>query len=270
MSKKIKSGLLKYNIDIISILVVLFILFISIIPIFIKLNVLTLALIGLLLLFIKPITSLVQHNHVHFNIFNAKSLNILFDLLLSISTGHICSIWVLHHNIGHHQSEINSLADTSSVKNYKTRAYMSKLEYIISGSIKVFPECCSMALDFYKKGKKEYLVTLILEVLFMILVHLFFLVINFKMTLLFLIIPNLINPCLVWLGAYWQHLEVPANSVYDSANMFEGKFFNFISFNIGYHIAHHEKPTLHWSKLKERTSQIIDKVPKQLILHKLP
>ncbi|MFN4149457.1 MAG: fatty acid desaturase family protein [Candidatus Sericytochromatia bacterium] len=270
MSKNIKNGILKYNIDIISILIVFFITFISILPIYIKLNLLSLIFIGILLLFVKPITSLIQHNHVHFDIFNSKVLNTLFDLLLSISTGHISSIWVLHHNIGHHQSEINSLEDTSSVKNYKTREYMTKMEYILSGSLKVFPECCQMAFDFYKKGKKQYLVTLILEVIVSVIVHLYLLSVNFKMAMLFLVIPNVINPCLVWLGAYWQHLNVPANSLYDSANMFEGKFFNFISFNIGYHVAHHEKPTLHWSKLKERTGQIIDKIPPNLILQRLP
>jgi len=272
MSKNIKKGILKYNIDIISILVVLFIIYISLLPIYYDLNYLSLLSIVFLLIFIKPITSLIQHNHVHFNIFNYKFLNIIFDLLLSISTGHICSIWVLHHNIGHHGNKINSLEDTSSVKNYKTREYMTKMEYIVSGSIKVFPDCCKMAFDFYKKGQKNYLITIVLEVIFIILVHLFFLIVNFKMALFFLVIPNIINPMLVWLGAYWQHLNVSetSESVYDSANMYKGPVFNFVSFNIGYHIAHHEKPTLHWSKLKERTEKIIDKIPKNHILQKMP
>jgi hypothetical protein len=144
MSKNIKNGILKYNIDILSILLVFFIIFIGILPIYINLNLFSLILISFILLFVKPITSLIQHNHVHFDIFNSKFLNTLFDLILSISTGHICSIWVLHHNIGHHQSEINSLQDTSSVKNYKTREYMTKMEYILSGSLKVFPEFCQI------------------------------------------------------------------------------------------------------------------------------
>lgn len=265
-----KKSLIKYNIDLISVGLVLFILLISLLPIYVPLNPVSLVIIVLLLVFIKPITSLVQHNHVHFNIFNAKILNTIFDLLLSVSTGHICSEWVLHHNIGHHGNTINSLQDTSSVKHPKTREYMTKTVYILSGSLKIFPDCCKMALDFYKKNKKKYLITLILETLFLLYVYAYFLMFNFKMALLFLIIPNIISRALVWLGAYWHHLEVPATSSYDTTNMFEGPFFNFISLNIGYHIAHHEKPTLHWSKLKERTSQIRDKIPAELILSKIP
>jgi beta-carotene hydroxylase len=265
-----KKPIFKYNIDLFSVMLVIFIIFISLLPIYFNLSYFSLILIGFILGFIKPITSLIQHNHVHFNIFNYKALNIFFDLLLSVSTGHICSEWVLHHNIGHHGNKINSLEDTSSVKNYKTRKYMSKSEYIISGSLKILPDCIKMARDYYKKNKKQYLITLNLELLVLVSIHIFFLLVNFKMALLFLVIPNIINRSLVWLGAYWHHIDVPANIVYDSANMYRGPIFNFISFNIGYHVAHHEKPTLHWSKLPERTVQIIDKIPENHILLKLP
>jgi beta-carotene hydroxylase len=270
MILKMKKTIFKYNIDIFSVGLVFFIIFISLLPIYFNLSYVSLILIVFLLGFFKPITSLIQHNHVHFNIFNYKALNIIFDFLLSISTGHICSEWVLHHNIGHHGNKINSLEDTSSVKNYKTRKYMSKSEYIISGSLKILPDCIRMAMNFYKKNKKQYLTTLILELTAMVIVHLFFLIVNFKMALLFLVIPNIINRSLVWLGAYWHHIDVPANVVYDSANMYRGPIFNFISFNIGYHVAHHEKPTLHWSKLPERTLQIIDKIPQNHILQRIP
>ncbi|MFN8674421.1 MAG: fatty acid desaturase [Candidatus Sericytochromatia bacterium] len=265
-----KKTIFRYNIDIISVLLVIFIIYISILPIYFELNTFYIIIIVGLLAFAKPITSLIQHNHVHLNIFNYKPLNVIFDLLLAISTGHICSEWILHHNIGHHKSVINSENDTSRVKNLKTGKYMTKMEYILTGSIKIYPECFKIALNFYKEGKKYYLIKFILESIFIISLHIFLLLVNFKMTMFFLLIPNIINRALVWLGAYWNHLEVPSNSIYDSANMYEGPIFNFISFNIGYHVVHHEKPTLHWSKLPERTFQILDKIPRKNILQKLP
>jgi fatty acid desaturase len=270
MVMKHKKSFLRYNIDIISVFLVFLSVLISLLPLYLNLNLSLLVIIFLFSLFIKPTTSLVQHNHVHYSIFNNKILNQIFDLLLSISTGHISSEWVLHHNIGHHGNEINSLEDTSSVKNPKTRKYMTKLEYIISGSLKIFPDCCKMAWTFYKQNKKHYLQTLIFEQTILISIYAYFLSVNFKMALIFLILSNMISRSLVWLGAYWHHLNVPANSAYDSTNMYTKSFFNLISFNIGYHIAHHEKPTLHWSKLKARTTQIIDRIPESQILSRIP
>jgi len=269
VSKK-KLALVRYPVDIFSIGIVLGVLGLSLLPIYIGLSGLGLLVLSALLLFFKPIASLVQHNHVHYAIFNVSWLNRLFDLLLAISAGHLCSEWVLHHNIGHHGNAINSLADTSSVRHPRTRKYMSKLEYIVSGSLKIYPDCCRMAWHFYRQGKPRYLITLVSESLFWLAVHAYFLSVNFKMALLFLLLANLVNRALVWLGAYWHHLHVPAAHLYDSANMYTGPIFNFISLNIGYHVAHHEQPTLHWSRLKARSQSILHQIPASQILQKIP
>ncbi|PKL75505.1 MAG: hypothetical protein CVV27_14995, partial [Candidatus Melainabacteria bacterium HGW-Melainabacteria-1] len=261
MTSKSNLNLIRYPIDLFSIGLVIGVLALSLMPIYLELNLLSLLAITALLLFFKPIASLVQHNHVHYAIFNSRFLNTIFDLLLAISAGHICSEWTLHHNIGHHGNPINSLADTSSVRHPKTRKYMSKLEYIILGSLKIYPDCCRMAWRFYQQGKPRYLITLVYESIFWLAVHAYFLSVNPSMALLFLVLANLINRALVWLGAYWQHLNVPAQNLYDSSNMYAGPIFNLISLNIGYHVAHHEQPTLHWSKLKARSQIILPNIP---------
>jgi len=265
-----RKPLLKYRIDWISIALVVGVVVISLWPIFTRLHWLAWLAIAVLLMIVKPITSLVQHNHVHYPIFNARWLNTGFNWLLSVSTGHIASEWVLHHNIGHHGNAINSLADTSSVRHPQTREYMSKWQYIVTGSLKIYPDCFRMAWDFYHQGKKRYLINMCLETQILLSVYAVLFAINATMTFWFLLVPNLINRALVWLGAYWHHLEVPANSAYDSSNMYTGPFFNWISLNIGYHIAHHEKPSLHWSHLKEHTQKISDKIPEQQILARIP
>jgi beta-carotene hydroxylase len=266
----LKHSLIRYKIDLISVTLVIGVLVLSFLPIYLKLNLWSLWLLTGLLLFFKPITSLVQHNHVHYSIFNSRLLNKFFDLLLAVSAGHLCSEWTLHHNIGHHGNRINSPADTSSVRHARTREYMSKLQYIVSGSFKIYPDCCRMAWRFYKQGKPRFLMTLIYETVFCIAFYAYFLNLNFKMALLFLVLANLINRALVWLGAYWQHLNVPAQNTYDSSNMYTAYLFNLISLNIGYHVAHHEQPSLHWSRLKERTQSLLHRIPDSQILQKLP
>ncbi len=263
-------ALIRYRVDWLSVSIVLFVFGLSLLPVYLHLNNLSLLVITGLLLFFKPITSLIQHNHVHYAIFNSRWLNTAFDLLLAVTTGHLCSEWTLHHNIGHHGNVINSQADTSSVKHPDQQRYMSKLEYIWTGSLKIYPDCLNMAWRFYQQGKPRYLTTLIVESLFWLAFHLYLLSVNFMMALLFFVLANLINRALVWLGAYWQHLDVPAQNIYDSSNMYAGPIFNLISLNIGYHVAHHEQPTLHWSKLKARTELILAKIPAHHILQKLP
>lgn len=262
--------LIRYPIDLVSVGLVVGVFVLSLLPVYLTLNLWALLLIVVLLAFLKPITSLIQHNHMHLGIFQSRFLNRLLDMLLAVTAGHICSEWTLHHNIGHHGNEINSLEDTSSVKHPHSRKYMSKLEYIVQGSLRIYPDSCRMAWDFYQKGKPRYLVTLLSESIFWLAFHVYFLSVNVTMACLFLLVANLINRAIVWLGAYWQHLHVPAVHVYDSSNMFTGSFFNLTGFNIGYHIAHHERPTLHWSKLKERTEMILAHIPESNILQKIP
>lgn len=262
--------LLRYRIDLISIGLTLGVLGLSLLPLYAPLNLPALLLVTGLLVFFKPIVSLIQHNHVHYALFNSRPLNTLFDLLLAVSAGHLCSEWTLHHNIGHHGNPINSPQDTSSVRHPVSRAYLTKREYILSGSLKIYPDCCRMAWRFYRQGKPRYLLQLLCETLFWLGIHAYFLSVNFRMALLFLLLANLVNRALVWLGAYWQHLDVPAETAYDSSNMYAGPIFNLISLNIGYHVAHHEQPTLHWSRLKQRTEQILPHIPASQILAKLP
>lgn len=265
-----RTGLLRYPVDIFSLIITLGVLGLSLLPLVKPLGLWSLLGVVALLVFFKPIVSLIQHNHVHYAIFNAKPLNIAFDLLLAITAGHVCSEWTLHHNIGHHGNPINSLDDTSSVRHPTTRAYFSKWQYIYTGTLKIYPDCCRMAWQFYRQGKPRYLWSLIYETLFWVGVHALLIWAYGLMALGFFLVANIINRALVWLGAYWHHLDVPAEDVYTSTNMYTGPIFNFISLNIGYHVAHHEQPTLHWSQLKARTAVILPRIPEPQILQKLP
>lgn len=265
-----KHRLIRYPIDCFSVGLVIGVFGLSLLPIFVPLSPLPLLFVIGLLLFFKPIASLVQHNHVHYGIFKTPFLNIPFDLLLAVTAGHVCAEWVLHHNIGHHGNPINSLADTSSVRHPKTRADYTKGQYMLSGSLKIYPDCCRMAWWYYRQGKPRYLVQLIYESVFWIAIHAYFLSVNFTMAFWFLLVANGINRVLVWLGAYWQHLNVPATTPYNTTNMYAGPLFNGISLNIGYHVAHHDQPTLHWSKLKARTETLLPHIPEAHILKKLP
>jgi beta-carotene hydroxylase len=50
---------------------------------------------------------------------------------------------------------------------------------------------------------------------------------------------------------YDQHRGCKMTNAYDAANNFLGFYYTKLSFNVGYHVAHHLKPSLHWSRLPQ-------------------
>ena len=84
---------------------------------------------------------------------------------------------------------------------------------------------------------------------------------NANLTVVFLVIPNILAGALVWWESYVHHHGVPGTHIFDGSVTTTGRGFNHRNFNIGHHTAHHEKPTLHWSLLPQRTEVIAEKIP---------
>lgn len=59
--------------------------------------------------------------------------------------------------------------------------------------------------------------------------------------------------------SYSQHADLPATSVYDGARTHRWPGDRLL-LNVGHHTAHHERPTLHWSLLPQRTRDIAAKI----------
>ena len=83
---------------------------------------------------------------------------------------------------------------------------------------------------------------------------------NASMALAFFIVPNIVLRWTVFYFSYAQHAEAPLEDVY-SGSVTRFGWTNAVFLNVGHHTAHHEKPTLHWSLLPERTSLILDRIP---------
>jgi len=83
------------------------------------------------------------------------------------------------------------------------------------------------------------------------------------------IVPNLLHGLLVWWEAYPHHLNVPGKDVYDASITVDDSSYNLMTFNIGHHTAHHQKPTLHWSLLPLHTAKIRHRIPDSCIQREL-
>jgi fatty acid desaturase len=81
------------------------------------------------------------------------------------------------------------------------------------------------------------------------------------MALFCVVLPELFCAFFIWWESYAHHLNVPTSSAYDASVTVLDGYHNWESFNIGHHTAHHEKPTLHWSLLPQRTEAIAGRIP---------
>jgi fatty acid desaturase len=63
---------------------------------------------------------------------------------------------------------------------------------------------------------------------------------------------------------YDQHAGLDLDDHLTASRNIESRFYNLVTFNSGYHTAHHVKPGLHWSRLPEFHRQLRDRIPADL------
>jgi fatty acid desaturase len=61
-----------------------------------------------------------------------------------------------------------------------------------------------------------------------------------------------------------QHAGLGLDDDLHASRNNEGRIYNLVTFNSGYHTVHHMKPWLHWSRLPEFHRQVRDQIPAEL------
>ena len=202
-----------------------------------------------------------QHNHAHLPVFGARPLNTLYDTVLTLITGYPTALWELQHNIGHHRNFLEPEKDPATIIDPKTQRPYSRLWYTIRGNFTIHRDSFRIGKAEAARGKPRLLQKLWFELGVQAIVMTALFMWNARLTVIFLVLPNILAAALVWWESHAHHLGVPATTIYDGSVTTTGKRFNHVNFNIGHHTAHHEKPTLHWSLLPGRTEVITGKIP---------
>jgi fatty acid desaturase len=77
---------------------------------------------------------------------------------------------------------------------------------------------------------------------------------------LFYFIP-LLMIIVTYFETYFHHAGLETKNQTESCYNYLGRFYNFVTFNLGYHTAHHMNPSLHWSKLPAFHATIERNIP---------
>lgn len=162
------------------------------------------------------------------------------------------------HHIGMHHPENNMPDDDSCTMFFQRDSLRGFIKYFSSF---FFAGIFHLARYFVRKNRKNLLIRSVRgEFLFIAMcVGLSF--VNFPATLVVFILPFVISRIIMMLGNWAQHAFIcasePGNPYKNSITCINTSY-NHQCWNDGYHIGHHQKPSLHWTEYPNHFKQNLD------------
>lgn len=201
----------------------------------------------------------ISHNHHHVPTFIRPWMNRAYEVILFLEVGIPPYAWTIHHNLGHHKDYLDQEKDPANWRLPDGRV-MSRIRYDIVGALRIYPEIWRIGRDFpelFRRFKVWGSVSLaVLGV---------FLLIDPAKALLLFVLPMPFMYLGLLDNTYMQHSDLDTDSEFTASRNSTSRLYNFISWNLGYHTAHHIKPHLHWSRLPEFHAEIRQHIPDGMI-----
>ncbi|MEI9933681.1 MAG: fatty acid desaturase [Ferruginibacter sp.] len=107
----------------------------------------------------------------------------------------------------------------------------------------------------WKNKRKEFFIAVFQYVALFTMI-IIALVIDWRKTILYIIIPQQFALVTVLVFNYIQHVHADEESKFNHSRNFVSGFTNFMLFNNGFHTVHHYRASIHWSKLPEEHKKI--------------
>jgi len=252
---------LRYRIDIFSIVAVLLALGVQLTAIWMALPWYT---VFLILLLVRQV-NLVEHNHAHLNIFYNKFLNETLGFICFLSNGTPYQFYTVHHVQNHHaynQRFDDTEQDWSSMFGFSTSRYpdqpVGQLYYFLSFPIITI---CHSLIYILRRPDSPIFKRFVRTMVVFSICCAALIAINPMGFVFFFVLPWIVVSFGLGDNNYNHHHGCKMTNEYDSSNVFVTVPYRWLGFHIGYHVAHHIKPDLHWSKLPEYHESIKSNIP---------
>lgn len=214
-------------------------------------------------LFFSISVAVITHNHMHLSIWTWRPLNILTDWWLTVFYGVPIFTWIPTHNLNHHRYT-NKEGDTSiTYRHTEENNLLSLLSY---PSVSGYYQMTHSVFPYMAKLRKTDKITFFLnwlQVFVLVAWIVTFFILNWKMAILLVVIPQQVSAFVVFVFNYVQHVHTDEESRWNNSRNFMGV--NAFLFNNGYHTAHHERAGLHWSELPAEHARIAQHIDPSLI-----
>ncbi|MCH2110144.1 MAG: fatty acid desaturase [Polyangiaceae bacterium] len=192
--------------------------------------------------------AIITHNTIHAPVFHSKTMNRVFQVVLSLTYGSPVSAFVPGHNLSHHkhtqtQRDVMRTSKVRSDRNiFNLFAFAPKVAIAIMKNDQAY-------VKTMRKVHKSWFRQYVLESVTVFGTTIALFVIDWKKALFYWLIPHLYAAWGIITINYFQHDGCDAEHPYNHSRNFVSPLLNWFAFNNGYHTMHHMRASLHWSLL---------------------
>lgn len=196
------------------------------------------------------LAAVTAHNVVHSPVFMRRWANRIFQVWVTLSYGFPISEYVPGHNLSHHRfmQERQDVMRTTKVR-FRWN-FLNAVFFFFSVAPGV-----TLGNYHYRKLMKERLPRwnqqLNIEIALVWGIKFITLALDWEKSLLYVWLPHLFAVWGITSVNFVQHDGCDQDHDVNHSRNFVGKFFNWVTFNNGFHGMHHIEPGLHWSLLPE-------------------
>lgn len=205
----------------------------------------------------------INHNHQHVQMSRFRWINRCIDFALTLCQGLPATVIVYAHNIDHH-THADSPEDGMWTGHVKARNHLARLLLYPLVAASRYPAIRRSLAASTKSRNKSFVRRIAFQQAFLTCAIIIMLIVKPMATVIVFLVP--------WLGVHlWglnsnfmQHEACDPLHPHDHSRNFVGRFFNWMLFNGGYHTVHHERPSLHWSRIPSAHAARADQISSHL------
>lgn len=207
----------------------------------------------------------VAHNFIHNPFFKARLGNLLFSVINTLALGMPQSFYKAHH-INHHVFNNDGWVgdqppkDRSSLYLYGSDSgEESALRYTLLSYFRL------SVTELFKDAYQRVGALVMIEISILVFAVTLTLIYQPLAFVLFVIPVHYLGTSMASLENYAEHHGCdPANSMSNSVSSYS-RLYNLLWFNNGYHQEHHCMPDIHWFRLPETRSKMLDERERKVI-----
>ena len=199
--------------------------------------------------------AVIAHNHNHVPMWKSSFLNNFFDNWITLLYGFPAFAWTPTHNKNHHKFNNKEGDYTITYRISERNNLFTLLTYPSISSYFQQSPVMGHLRDLYATKRNKFYLAILQYVTLGLFIGIT-LWLDWRKSLLYVVIPQQVALFTVMIFNYIQHVHADEESKYDHSRNFVSGFTNFMMFNNGYHTAHHNKASTHWSELPAAHARI--------------
>lgn len=198
--------------------------------------------------------AVITHNTIHCPVFESRSVNRVFQVVLSLTYGSPVSAFVPGHNLSHHKHTQTSRDVMRTTKVRHSWNLLNMAQFAPKVALAIMKNDAAYVAAM-KGSHRRWFWQYKVEAATVALVTLGLFVLDWRKALLYWFIPHLYAAWGIISINYLQHDGCDVESKYNHSRNFVSRLVNWWTFNNGFHGIHHERPGLHWSLTPQAHAQ---------------